>query len=304
MISLRSKNWQITSTGEPRGYIQPHALNEVWFHTGTRCNLACDFCLEGASPSDKRLQAPRFEEVKPFIDEALELGAKQFSFTGGEPFLIKDFIKIVEYASRFNPCLILTNGTDSPLKRLDALLDISDEHFPISFRVSIDYPDSKRHNMGRGEGTFEQAITGLKRLYDKGFSVSVARHQDANENSEEVNRQFKQLFSLIGLPDSLNIVAFPDFLRPGSIPEVPHITTDCMTRYQSKEQRENYMCATSKMIVKKNGRMQVYACTLVDDDEEYCLGHSLKQSLQNRISLKHHRCYSCFAYGASCSEKC
>ena len=27
------------------------------------------------------------------------------------------------------------------------------------------------------------------------------------------------------------------------------------------------MCAFSKMVIKKNGRMSVYACTLVDDDE-------------------------------------
>mgnify|MGYP000134404179 CR=1 FL=1 len=27
-----------------------------------------------------------------------------------------------------------------------------------------------------------------------------------------------------------------------------------------------------------------------------------KESLQVRIRLKHHRCYSCFAYGSSCSE--
>ena len=62
------------------------------------------------------------------------------------------------------------------------------------------------------------------------------------------------------------------------------------------------MCASSKMIIKKNGVLQVYACTLVDDDEEYGLGNTLKESMQQTISMKHHRCYSCFAFGASCSE--
>ncbi len=301
MSLVKSDSWQLTPTGEARGYIEPHELKEVWFHTGTRCNLECDFCLEGASPSDKRLQAPRFEEVKPFIDEAVKLGAKQFSFTGGEPFLIKDFIKIIHYASKFNPCLVLTNGTSSPLKRLKEL-QINKDHHPISFRVSLDYPDAKRHNLGRGTGNFEQAILGLKKLYASGYSVSVARHQEKDENTGSVETQFKQLFDLIGLPQSTNIVAFPDFLRPGSIPEVPHITTSCMTKYQTQQQRENYMCASSKMIIKKDNQMQVYACTLVDDDEDYYLGNSLQDSLSQRISMKHHRCYSCFAFGASCSE--
>ena len=48
--------------------------------------------------------------------------------------------------------------------------------------------------------------------------------------------------------------------------------------------------------------MRVYACTLVDDDSDYDLGGSLKASKNIRIMLKHHRCYSCFAQGASCSE--
>jgi len=42
--------------------------------------------------------------------------------------------------------------------------------------------------------------------------------------------------------------------------------------------------------------------TLVDDDPAYDLGGTLTESLRKRITLQHHRCYSCFAYGSSCSE--
>ena len=56
------------------------------------------------------------------------------------------------------------------------------------------------------------------------------------------------------------------------------------------------------MIVKRKGRMRVYACTLVDDDPAYDLGGTLEESMQHRILLHHHRCYSCFAFGSSCSE--
>jgi hypothetical protein len=75
-----------------------------------------------------------------------------------------------------------------------------------------------------------------------------------------------------------------------------------MTTYQNEQSRREFMCAFSKMVIKKNGRMRVYACTLVDDDESYDLGGTLAESLGQRIMLHHHRCYSCFAYGASCSE--
>jgi hypothetical protein len=64
------------------------------------------------------------------------------------------------------------------------------------------------------------------------------------------------------------------------------------------------MCNFSKMVVKKDGRMRVFACTLVDDDGDYDLGSSLAETMDVRILLRHHRCFTCFSHGASCSERC
>jgi len=50
------------------------------------------------------------------------------------------------------------------------------------------------------------------------------------------------------------------------------------------------------------GRMRVYVCTLVDDDPDNDLGDMLAGSLGIRVMLRHHRCYSCFRLGTSCSE--
>lgn len=306
MQAQHSHDWLFTPEGENRGYIQPHALEELWFHTGTRCNLECDFCLEGSSPSDKRLQGPKFVEVKPHIDEALTLGVEQFSFTGGEPFLLKDIIDILAYAAQHKPCLVLTNGTEPLLKRFDALKAIAESaqaKHKISLRISLDAPTAQQHDIGRGVGNFAKAITGLRKLYQAGFNVSIARHMAKNEDTEQVTRQYQELLALNGLPADLTMVAFPDFLPPGSIADVPNITTHCMVQYQTEQQRRQYMCSNSKMIIKKDNQMQVYACTLVDDDDDYFLAESLTQSMQARVSMKHHRCYSCFALGASCSER-
>lgn len=297
-----SNDWFYTPSGEARGYIQPHALDELWIHTGTRCNLACDFCLEGSGPDDKRLQPPKFDELKAYIDEALTLGVKQFSFTGGEPFLIKDIITILAYASQYRPCLVLTNGTDPLLKRLAKLTEISADNQPISLRISLDYANAGKHDLARGTGNFAKAVVALKKLHQQGFKVSVARHMAKDEDAAKVEKAFRDLFSLNGLPADLPIIAFPDFLPPGAIPDVPHITEHCMTHYHNEAQRRQFMCSNSKMLIKKNNQLQVVACTLVDDDDDYVLSTSLSASLDKRISMKHHRCYSCFAYGASCSE--
>lgn len=284
------------------GFIQPHALDELWFHTGTACNLACPFCLEGSKPGDGRLERLRLRDVVPFIEEALDLGVRQFSFTGGEPFVVKEFVDILAHASERRPCLVLTNATDPLLHRLDEIERLCRAPSPVSFRVSLDHPDAARHDAGRGIGSFDRALEGLAALNARGFGLSIARQMAPDEDTPRVEAAYRAILRDHGLPEDLRLVAFPDFDVPGSRRQVPEITEDCMTRYHTEETRRAFMCAFSKMVVKQDGRMRVYACTLVDDDPSYDLGSSLAQAMPQRIGLRHQRCYACFQSGASCSE--
>jgi molybdenum cofactor biosynthesis enzyme MoaA len=298
----RSQHWRHTPDDEPGGFIQPHALDELWFHTGTACNLACPFCLEGSKPGDDRLQMLRFDDAQPLMEEALSLGVKQFSFTGGEPFINKDIVRILDYALLHRPCLVLTNATKPLMKRLRQLELLRDRPQALNFRVSLDYPDAARHDAGRGEGMFAQALEGLRRLHDMGFHVSVANQLLPDVMPDVVAARFAEVFRAAGLPQDLPRVEFPEFHLPGVQVPTPRITKRCMTDFQTEETRRSFMCAFSKMVAKSGGRMQVYACTLVDDNPDYILGETLTEALQASVSMKHHRCYSCFKYGATCSE--
>ena len=300
--SLPRNEWLFTPLGEARGYIQPHTLSELWFHTGTACNLACPFCLEGSKPGDRRLGRVTFADLQPFIDEAVTLGVRQFSFTGGEPFLIKDLMRILGYALERAPCLVLTNGVDAVPKRLAQLAELRARPHPLGLRVSIDYPQRARHDAGRGEGNFLKAWAALALLHGAGFRVSIARQMEPGENRTAVEDAYRALMPAHALPQDLNIVAFPDFGAPGTQPPVPQVTQNCMTQYHTEATRREFMCAYSKMVVKQNGRMRVYACTLVDDDPAYDQGGTLGESLGRHVMMRHHRCFSCFKYGASCSE--
>lgn len=303
MIDEKPIEYYITTKGDPRGFIQPSTLDELWFHTGTSCNLSCNFCLEGSKPGDNRLELMQLKDVKPYLKAGLSLGVKQFSFTGGEPFVNKEMIDILSYALNHKPCLVLTNGTAPLEKRMKSVFDLKNKAHPLAFRVSFDWPDEKKHDRIRGDGNFRKSFETLRTLYKEGFVVSIARQSIKGENAEEVDDAYRQFLAEYEVDTKINIVSFPDFLLPGARPEVPEITENCMVQYLSEDQRDNFMCNFSKMIVKKGGKTRVYACTLVDDDERYDLGDDLLASMQSRILLGHHRCYSCFAYGASCSEK-
>lgn len=299
---MRSKLWYATPDGKPRGFIQSHALEELWFHTGTACNLACPFCLEGSKPGDGRLDLLRFDDAMPFIGEALTLGVKQFSFTGGEPFINKDLIRILDGALQYRPCMVLTNGTEPLLKRLPQLESLRKRPHAVHFRVSLDHFMADAHDRGRGEGMFALALQGLRALHDMGFRVSVANRAIADIPAHRVASGFAAAFCEAGLPQTIPRIEFPEFYPPGIAATAPQITQSCMMDYQTEITRREFMCAFSRMVVKSNGGCKVYACTLVDDDADYALGNTLTESLQQPVSMKHHRCYSCFRYGASCSE--
>lgn len=294
--------WHFTSQKEPRGYIQPQSLEELWFHTGTNCNLRCPFCLEGSKPGDNRIEFLTLDDSQRFIDEALFLGVKKFSFTGGEPFVNPEFIAILAAALAHRPCLVLTNATEPLMNQMGTILPLLEKPNALNFRVSLDHPDPAKHDESRGKGNFRKALDTLGRLHQEGFGVSIARHMLPGEDSAAVDQAYAPYFDAAGVPVDLTIIKFPEFHLPGSLPQVTEITENCMTRYLSAERRDAFMCNFSKMIVKKNGQCGVYACTLVDDVANYDLGKTLHEAMKRRVMLGHHRCYSCFAGGASCSE--
>ena len=264
--------------------------------------MRCPFCLEGSQPGDGRIEFLTTEDVLPFMDEAMELGVKKLSFTGGEPFVNPHMVAILAHALEHRPCLVLSNGTEPLMNRLHEILPLQNKSHPLGFRISLDHPDEQAHDRFRGKGNFRKALTTLGKLHESGFEVSIARFMQGGEDTDAINQRYRLLFQTVGVPADTTIVPFPDFHPPGSQQEVPQVTEHCMTQYLTADQRRQLMCNFSKMIVKRNGRVGVYACTLVDDDPDYRLAESLTESMEVRVMLKHHRCYSCFAYGASCSE--
>src|SRR5690606_6425070 len=195
----------------------------------------CPFCLEGSRPGDARLGRITLAEVRPFIEAALALGVRQFSFTGGEPFVVRDMVRILELAAEHRPCLVLTNGSEALLKRLPEIGRLRDSRCPVSFRVSIDWPDEARHDEGRGDGQFRNAWQSLRALHERGFGISVARQAAADEDSAATDEAYRALFRRHGLPADTRIVAFPDFGVPGERRAVPQITERCMTTFQTAE---------------------------------------------------------------------
>jgi sulfatase maturation enzyme AslB (radical SAM superfamily) len=273
--------------------VKATALRELWFHTGTACNLECPFCLEGSKPGDNRLERVALADLKPFFDEALTLGVERFAFTGGEPLIVKDIVKILSYALERKPCLILTNGTAPLIKRVHQLQILKQLPHALSFRISIDHPNEKRHDAERGWGNFRRAMDGIRLLHSAGFEISIARHAIDGEDTAGIAARYRELLRKNELPEDLVLAPLPELGRPGMQSSAELTPADLIQNPRS------LMCATSRMVLKRDGQMCVYACALTDDDSRFDLGLSLAGSLTQDISLGHRRCAQCVRVGVS-----
>lgn len=286
-----------TRDGRPRAVVPaPARLEELWFNTGTRCNLACEGCYTESNPTNDTLKFLTLEDVKPFIEEGIGLGVRQLNYTGGEPFYNPHFVEILNYSLSRLPTMVLTNGT-APTRFHLPKID-SDPAHPLKMRVSLDAPDADAHDAIRGRGTFRQSVKTIDRLLDRGVAVSVAGRIPLGGKKAPVEEAYDRMFAARGW-DEMPLVLFPEFDPPD---EVPEITTHCIATYKTDEEVRSWMCQRLRMVVRNDDGLRVFACTVTQDDPRFDLGVTLRESLQPTY-LAHHRCFTmCFAGGASCSE--
>src|SRR5947209_9777830 len=115
-------------------------LDDLWFQVGgTVCNLACTHCFISCSPHNHTFGFLDLETVRRALDESVPLGVKEYYFTGGEPFLNRDLVAILELTLGYGPATVLTNGTvfkDEWLARLRKAEETSP--YSLELRVSLD----------------------------------------------------------------------------------------------------------------------------------------------------------------------
>ena len=300
---MKFNDLTLTANGKARAFIEAKQLKTLWFNTGTLCNLTCKNCYIESSPTNDRLSYLSFDEYLSFIYEAKEqnFNLTEIGFTGGEPFLNKDFPKMLNNAAQQNvDILVLTNAMKPMLNKKSELLNIPKER--LTFRVSIDHVDPKKHEAIRGQNSYEPMIEGLKWLRDNDFKMSLATRLMWGDSEEQTRKDFNAFILKHDLPmDANSTKDLVTFTEMDVKQDTPEITTECWTILNKNP--ESIMCSSSRMIVKKKGneKPSVIACTLLPYDEAFDLGSTLKQSMQ-RIYLNHPHCSKfCVLGGSSCS---
>jgi uncharacterized Fe-S cluster-containing radical SAM superfamily protein len=302
------KDPDITAKGEKRAIVPFKTLKTLWFNTGSLCNIECANCYIASSPTADHFVYLTPADIEPYLDEidALGYGQVEVAFTGGEPYMNPNILRLSEIAlERGHSLLVLTNAMRPMMRpRIQAgLLDLLKRYGDrMTLRVSLDHFTTRGHDTERGEGSFDIALQGMRWLSDNGFKLNIAGRAMFAESDAHARDGFAILIKQqgwdIGAYDPDATVLFPEMDEKVDVPE---ITTACWDILNVSP--ESMMCNNSRMVVRRKGadRAAVLACTLLWDDDQFELGPTL-EGARAPIKLNHPHCAKfCVLGGASCS---
>lgn len=159
--------------------IRPNDILLQW-HITERCNLNCTHCYQDHPSSDELT----FEQLCLIIEQFKSLLTtlrqqnkikKRIGFinvTGGEPFIRKDFFKLLERFKKDRNYFsfgILTNGTLIDAQTANRLSELKPNFVQVSLEGS-----QMTNDAIRGKGTFDRTIKALEKLTEKGIRTAIS----------------------------------------------------------------------------------------------------------------------------------
>ncbi len=137
----------------------------VFWNMTSRCNLSCSHCyIDAGAPQANELSTA---EATAFMEDLAKMKVPLLMFTGGEPFLRPDLLKLASNAHDLGlRTAISTNGTMITKEKASMLKSFGVEYVG----VSLDGATRETHDHIRGDGSFAKAIDGLKVCVGSGLA--------------------------------------------------------------------------------------------------------------------------------------
>jgi sulfatase maturation enzyme AslB (radical SAM superfamily) len=279
--------------------VELKSLDTLWFQVaGTVCNLACTHCFVSCSPTNHTHEYLSLESVRRYLDEARELGVKEFYFTGGESFLNPDMEAILEASLAAGPTTVLTNGLlldEARCRRLAALEAASP--YSLDVRVSLDGFSAESNDSIRGDGVFDRAMTGIRNLVAAGLNPVLTVTEVHQENaSDEGKARFFELLRGLGITKP-RLKVLPIFQigaeaeRGGAYESWQRLSEGDVP----DGSWDHLQCSSCRMVTDQG----VWVCPILVNEPEGRMGETLADSLTT-YPLAHPACWTCHVYGVSC----
>jgi molybdenum cofactor biosynthesis enzyme MoaA len=276
------------------------ALDTLWFQVaGTICNIACTHCFISCSPKNHAHEMLSLADVQSRLDEARALGVREYYFTGGEPFMNRDLLPILEATLRQGPATVLTNGMllrADVCRKLRELFDASE--YSLDIRVSLDGFDRESHDAIRGEGVWERVMIGLRNLADAGLNpvITVTTAAEGVASAEGRTRFLEVIRSFGFARPRLKVLSLfrigAEETRTRAYDDWERLTQESLT----KDEAAVLQCSSCRMVTSKG----VYVCPILIEEPEARMGDTLAETL-TPFPLKYGACHTCWVDGVTCT---
>jgi cyclic pyranopterin phosphate synthase len=171
-----------------------------------RCDLACVYCMppSGEDEHAVRRDLLTFEEAARVVSVFASAGIRRVRFTGGEPLVRKDIVRMVELIHRrteVEELVMTTNAT-----RLSELARPLRDAGLHGVNVSIDSLDASRFTEITRGGDLGRVLAGIHAALDVGLEVKLNTVPLRGRNDDELGRIVDFAWSLGAIPRFIELM--------------------------------------------------------------------------------------------------
>ena len=267
--------------------------------------MECTHCYLTSSPRADQHPLLSLNSFNIHLDDALARNYNKLEiyFTGGEPFINPELLPMFEVALKHGNTTVLTNATritDSVATQLAAI-----QHqrlHTLTFRVSLDGPNTKLNDRIRGPQAFKRAITGLKALVNHGFNpiVTVTRLWPETQ-IEAILQQFIAVLEETGISEENQRLKILPPLRIGreAQRDRPYTEQELFTAQCFADYDYNDLQCSKCRIVSENG---VWVCPILINEDGARMGSRLEETTHS-FPMTYLACWTCRMDGMSCTNE-
>lgn len=161
------------------------------------CNERCVHCYANYPTEEMHTELVSAEKYKDVIDELFAMKCLHLAFTGGDPFLYKDFFDVFQYSrDKGFVCDIFTNGLH--LYHNENMLERILELRPRAFYISLYGSNPETHDyITKVEGSFKKTTEVIKKIKASDIPVVL--------NIMVLNTNCNDIQGIISLAEELDV---------------------------------------------------------------------------------------------------
>lgn len=175
----------------------------------SRCNYRCSFCHNEGQPKNKSMAQLSYNQLKTLIDIIFDQNVSEICFSGGEPFLNKDIVKMIQYAS-YNTACDISCATNLSLITDEQIEELSKTR--VKFNIQFPFITDNKFKESTGRGNLSSILDTIKKVKLSGIELglnTVIQSNDMESVSQMVdfalsNELPLKLLPQIGLVESGN----------------------------------------------------------------------------------------------------